>query len=617
MPLISTHAKYGGSGLKFINSAYTRRYFPVLTGLIQGLVFFIAYSLWGNSSGSNAWLASAVYFVSACGLSLHLTRDAKNSLRSYAMAGSLGLLTALAALWVWSQMPELTHADKPHLYLGDDLRTNSYIFAAVIINYVLIAYQQVYRQGGDFSFPYQELFRHSWNNFFIILVGAIFTGILWGLVAMCAALFNAVNITLFHDIFISQQFAFIATPAFFGLGMSIGRDNTQIINTLRNVAMSVIRVLLPVLAVIAIGFMATLPFTGLAPLWATKRATYLALGMVAIAVVFMNAVFQDGRPEPPYRKWLLRVVEALIVLLPVYALISIFSMWMRIDQYGFTPMRVYALTCAIIALLYAAGYAASVFIKSIAWMGAMRKVNVVMSIAVAAVAVLLHTPLLDPLTISANNQFGRLTEGRVDPKKFDYAQMRFSFGRVGYEKLKELEASVGGAEARTIKEMVAATWKLNSKWDKPGMDEAELKPSDIKLFPRERKLPGAVFSYLRKKIPDYESRGCAKKKDCMLIALNMDSDPEDEYLFVVSGNYYHVRLLDRAQSGRWEQAAVYSVKSAGSGDIDGKALLNEFTKKGVKTAPRKYRDISVGRFSIEHGGEGKGNSGNSGEFEGD
>ena len=142
-----------------------------------------------------------------------------------------------------------------------------------------------------------------------------------------------------------------------GIGVALAKEHAQIINTLRAISSSLFRSLTPLLVVIALSFVATLPFTGLAPLWATKWASSILLSLLLLILLFVNAVFQDGEGTAPYGRSLRRGVEATLMVMPILVALTLYSMNLRVVQYGFTPERYYAIVFAIVLGGYSASYA--------------------------------------------------------------------------------------------------------------------------------------------------------------------------------------------------------------------------------------------------------------------
>src|SRR5437879_13530155 len=72
------------------------------------------------------------------------------------------------------------------------------------------------------------------------------------------------------------------------------------------------------------------------------------------------------------------------------------------------------------------------------WMNAMAPINVWMSWFVAALLLLLCSPLLDPKRLALDSQLALLSSRKVIPLKFDYDYLRTDLGRFGNAALSEL-----------------------------------------------------------------------------------------------------------------------------------------------------------------------------------
>ncbi|CAN0602408.1 unnamed protein product, partial [Ectocarpus sp. 12 AP-2014] len=65
---------------------------------------------------------------------------------------------------------------------------------AIIFTYILLPFFQTWLDDGDFSFSYEGLFIHSWNNGLLALVGAGFMGLFWLILFLFSLLFESVGI---------------------------------------------------------------------------------------------------------------------------------------------------------------------------------------------------------------------------------------------------------------------------------------------------------------------------------------------------------------------------------------------------------------------------------------
>ncbi|MGH1558361.1 DUF4153 domain-containing protein [Caulobacter segnis] len=141
--------------------------------------------------------------------------------------------------------------------------------------------------------------------------------------------------------------------------------------------------LLPLMVVIAAGFLATLPFTGLAPLWGTKAAASLLPSAAAALIILVNAAYQDGlEPPNPILRWAARAAG--LLLIPIVVLAA-YALWLRVHQYGLTPDRVLAATYVIVAVGFTGGYTLAA-LRPAPWMKPLERTNLVMAAVSRAAA---------------------------------------------------------------------------------------------------------------------------------------------------------------------------------------------------------------------------------------
>jgi hypothetical protein len=124
-----------------------------------------------------------------------------------------------------------------------------------------------------------------------------------------------------------------------------------------------------------------------------------------------------------------RATQGLALLLPVPALLGGLAVWLRVDQYGWTPERIFAAAMAAMVLGYGLFYAVSV-LRGPGWMARIRQANVVMALALLVLAALWLTPVLNAERIAARDQVARYAAGRTPITALDLAALS-AWGRAG------------------------------------------------------------------------------------------------------------------------------------------------------------------------------------------
>ena len=563
-------------------------------GLVQGFVYYLAYEFWPDTVTPRALTAAALYFITGIALTNHLAWTGKDIKRLALVASATPLVFALVALWVWLQVPT---GDVPYQF--DDVRLPTSIFSAIVSLYILLPGIQIFQETGSRSFPYHELFRRFWDNIFIVAIAAFVTWSFWAVILLWSELFKLIEVTFFNDVFTHKAFLFMGLSVVFGYGVALGREWEKLTATARNMVLTVLKALLPLLAVIALLFLVSLPFTGLQPLWDTRHASATLLALIALTVLLFNGAYQDGAEGPPYSSWIRHLVEAALVVIPVYAAITFYALYLRIGQYGLTFGRFYAILFTLGGMLCGLGYAVSVFRKRSHWMETAHSVNVAMALVVVVCAILVHTPVLDPLRWSARSQFNRLAGGEVDATDFDYGYLRFQLGHVGFDKLAALEALTDHPHADVISERVRATRNAESYSDVRPQPESLVSASDISPLDASTSLPDSLVRYVITRLTQYQADECDANGDCTMFAADFDSDSDPEYVLVLSGDQrYQMLAFDRDENGSWFQVGHLR-------PFDNEVrlplraeLLDTLRLIGPTSEVQQYRDLVIGGLKL-------------------
>lgn len=316
---------------------------------------------------------------------------------------------------------------------------------------------------GRWRARYERYFDEGWKDAVRLGLAAAFVGALWLVLFLGAQLFKLIGLDFLQTLITKTWFAFPATTVFVAIAAHITDIRAGLVRGARTLALGLLSWLLPVLTLIAVGFLAALPFTGLQPLLATKTSSGIMLAACAALIVLINATYQDGEADgfpPAVLKWVTRI--AAVALAPL-ALVAADGVWLRIGQHGLTPERIYAGACVVVAGCYAAGYLWAAVTPG-AWMKRLETSNWITAQVAVALLLALFSPLLDPARISVASQVARLESGQAPPKAFDYQFLRFRSGRWGAAALKRLAAGKGEPA-----EMAQAMLRQARPWEKPAL----------------------------------------------------------------------------------------------------------------------------------------------------
>jgi hypothetical protein len=415
-------------------------------GLAQGIFLFLLY----EAVESKAWPATApivfsplllialfVPLVAIAGLSNLRLR----TLVAWVVAAT-AVCAGLAVYDIWSG--PVGFGTVPRLVAQPPLWPA--LTAGLFILHSLIAAGEADRR---FVATYPRYFDISWKQGVQMVLAVLFVGVFWGLLWLGAELFKLIQLNFLADLIKHRWFWIPVTTLATASALHVTDSHAGLVRGARTLKLTLLSWLLPMMALFAVVFVFALPFTGLEPLWSTRRATFVLLTSAAALVFLINASYQDGKSEiaiPSLLRYA-RVIAA-IVLVPLVALAG-YGLWLRIQQYGWTPQRITALACFIVLACYALGYVLAAATSGTA-MRLLQATNVATAYVVLAVLLAIFSPVADPSRIAVADQLARLESGKTTPDQFDYKFLRFQGGRYGMSALRELAARTQGADAALI-----------------------------------------------------------------------------------------------------------------------------------------------------------------------
>ncbi len=556
----------------------------ILSGFIQGLACRLALEYWPRSNQlQTALLPAAIIGIVIFCFILQMSVSEQRRHGSLPAALGIGGLFALLALWYILQLPDTT--THPNSWKG--VVTVSSMLSGTLLLYFMLPFVQSWpdREHGHFRYP--DLFRHSWDNFFVLLVAVLLTGAYWLLIVLWVMLFNMIGIRLFRDIFFNATFAWLSLPVVFALGIHIGLTHDRIITALRRIVLSLCGWLMPLLALITLLFGASLPFTGLAPVWNTGYSTPILLCLIGANIVLLNGIFQDGANPVRYPAPLLRLIEVAMLLMPVFALLGAYSTWLRINQHGLSPKRIYLVILLVIAGCYSFAYAFAVFRRNKPWMGTIRPANTAIALLVCLFIILVHSPLINPPAISARNQLHRLFSGRTTPEKFDFGALKFQFGIPGEKALQKLSNLPPDSPLlKKIAGQLAAVNRADSyyRWKENQRKNQHSAPPKFTLLGDEhislQGLAGAI-----------EEDQC-QAQPCVLYPVDLDQDNRKELILIDTTYFLHQMVLfARDNNGNWQKQGVLG--NATDSKTQNK-LVQQLKTGSARPVPAQYQSLQIG-----------------------
>ncbi|MFN4297111.1 MAG: DUF4153 domain-containing protein [Brevundimonas sp.] len=421
--------------------------------------------------------------------------------------------------------------------------------------------------------PYPAYFDTAWKAGVQLALSVAFTGAFWLLLFLGAGLFNVIGIDFLSDLIRQDWFSIPVTTLTFSAAVHLTDVKDGLIRGVRTVVLMLLSWLMPVMTLITAAFILVLPFAGVGRLWDEGYGTGLMLLAAAALIILINAAYQDGEPDgapPAMLQWAARIAG--VLLAPLMGL-ALWGMALRIGQHGLTPERIIALTCVLLGVVYAAGYAFAA-VKPGPWMRPLERTNVIAAVATVLAILALFTPIADPARLSVADQMRRLESGRVSAERFDYAFLRFDAGRSGLRALERLSQSDDPEVARRASEARHVADRYTLDQIAPGLT--------IEVLPGSPALPE---NFLDDPAPGDQRASCRSEGGCLAAARDLNGDGQMEWLVA---NAYRLAVYQRISEG-WREIGGYEVNACRPRRLDARDLL----RGGLTLVPSPLPDLAV------------------------
>ena len=409
-------------------------------------------------------------------------RMAKRPLAIYlAVVGAV--LASMAGYDIWRDPVENGWSAASHRIWPSFTLISCAGIGAFIVNQLL----EHKARGASLWSCYADHFEDSWMRAFQFFLSLVFTALVWGVIELGRALFGLIHLDWFGHMIEHNWFRCPVLALAFAASVHITDVRPALLHGMRNLGLTLLAWLLPLVVVLGWGFLLGLVFTGLAPLWGTRFAASILLWAAAVTLVLLNAAYKDGeQAAPAVIRWAGRAAPPMMLLL---TLLATYAIAQRVGQYGWTPMRLRSAMVAAIGLIYAVGYTRAAVLKE-PWLKGIELVNIAASLGIVAVLVLKLTPIADPARVSVNSQVARLTSGKLAPAKFDYQFLRFNSGVYGTDALAALTGSSTPEIAmRARQAQVLQHFSYNNGGDTPDPAQTEPAFTHASVYPKGAQLP--------------------------------------------------------------------------------------------------------------------------------
>lgn len=439
---------------------------------------------------------------------------------------------------------------------------------------------------------YPVYFDSAWKLLIQIQFSCLFVAASWLVLWLGASLFMLIKLNFLKDLLQESWFAIPATAFAFACAMHLTDVRPSIVRGIRSLLLVLFSWILPLALLIVGGFLLSLPFTGLAPLWATRHATAVLLGASALLVILINAAFQNGSVTNEVARVLRLCARLACFLLLPLVLIAIYALSLRVNDYGWTTDRIFAAACLLIASCYALGYAWA-GINGQEWLQKIAPVNIGTALLIVAVLLALFSPLLDAKRIAVDNQVARLENGKQTAEKFDFDYLRFHGGRFGMAALQQLKIRKTGNDAALIRARAEAALQKKNRWESPSSPLSEQAVrANLQIWHGPAQMPASFLQQNWNNFPyKWQLPHCLTQNTgkCDAYPIDFDGDGKPEVLLVGQELHGAAVLFTQTTASTWDLAGSLP------NDLAGCRSLRDLLQAGdFRLLSPRLKDLEIG-----------------------
>ncbi|ECI2704821.1 DUF4153 domain-containing protein, partial [Salmonella enterica] len=437
---------------------------------------------------------------------------------------------------------------------------------------------QLHSQTGSVRYP--QFYMRLWHNVLTLLIVLVANGLFWLVLLLWSALFKLVGIHFFSTLFFETEgFAYVAIGLITALAVILARTQSRLVAAVQKLLTLIAMGLLPIVSLLALLFIVTLPFTGLEAISARVSAAGLLSTLTLMLLLLVAIVSEPQKRVLPYPRVLRGMISASLCVAPIYMLLAGWALWVRIQQYGWTPDRLYGALTVFVLLVWSFGYLIGLLRRGRdpgEWQG---KVILSVSLLTLAILLLLASPVLDAWRISVNSHMARYHSGKITADQISLYMLDHS-GKTGREALKSLQDD--GMFTQDRKRKRELTTLLQENKVSPTADDLA---RVVMIAPGSQKPDAAFWAFVKEQ--NYSAASCFEQDACVLVSqdLNGDGQPEQVlYNFIVAESQVF-DLKDR----EWTQIAFVKLPDGFSKT----QLLRAIAGHRLDSAPKAWRDIIV------------------------
>ena len=430
---------------------------------------------------------------------------------------------------------------------------------------------------------YPHFYRQLWLNALTLLIVFVANGLFWLVLLLWSEMFKLVGIPFFNTLFFDTDwFGYVAFGLITALAVVLARTQSRLVTAVQKLLTFIATGLLPLVALLALMFILTLPFTGLEAISQRVSAAGLMSTLTLLLLLLMAIVREPQKEALPYPGALRYLIKCSLIVAPIYMLIAGWSLWVRIQQYGWTPERLYGVLVVVVLLVWSFGYLASILRRGRNPLELQRPVILGVSLLALGLLVLLSSPVIDAWRISVNSHMGLYNSGKIKPDQVSLYMLDHS-GKPGRAALEALQKDVAfNQDSKRRRDLNSL---LQGRRDPVKELTATQLVSKVVMAPGSQKPDDAFWAFV--KTQGYRITSCAEQNACVLVSQDLNADGHPEQVLYAFGD--GESLVFGMQKNKWDLLAVARLPEGFTKD----KLLQAVANQQLGSAPRIWRDITI------------------------
>ncbi|ENQ6442919.1 DUF4153 domain-containing protein [Citrobacter freundii] len=430
---------------------------------------------------------------------------------------------------------------------------------------------------------YAQFYTQLWLNTLTLLIVFISNGLFWLVLLLWSEMFKLVGIPFFSMLFFDTDwFGYVAFGLITALAVVLARTQSRLVTAVQKLLTFIATGLLPLVALLALMFILTLPFTGLEAISQRVSAAGLMSTLTLLLLLLMAIVREPQKEALPYPGALRYLIKCSLIVAPIYMLIAGWSLWVRIQQYGWTPERLYGVLVVVVLLVWSFGYLASILRRGRNPLELQGPVILGVSLLALGLLVLLSSPVIDAWRISVNSHMGLYHSGKIKPDQVSLYMLDHS-GKPGRAALEALQKDVAfNQDSKRRRDLNSL---LQGSRDPVKELTATQLVSKVVIAPGSEKPDDAFWTFV--KAQGYRITSCAEQNACVLVNQDLNADGHPEQVLYAFGD--GESLVFGMQKNKWDLLAVARLPEGFNKD----KLLQAVANQQLGSAPRIWRDITI------------------------